>query len=154
MPADLQLKVFSVLSDVFWELCKCIHPSAMCHLHSLCPFSLQTSTSMNCFLCSPCHFGKVSIPQLSILLVQPVHLWEFSMEITIDMYEFLSLIPVSVSSVIAFYTCTSTRKGITDQGERRLMVTQCFVRAGGKAFGRTGYPEMRFQSLWLRELLP
>lgn len=89
IPADLQLKVFSVLSDVFWEFCKCIHPSAMCHLHSLCLFSLRISTSLNCFLCSPWHFCKVSSPQLSILLVQPVHLWKFPMEMTINMYQFL-----------------------------------------------------------------
>lgn len=150
-----------------------IYPSAMCHTQSLCPFSLQDSTRTNCSLCSSCHFCKVSIPQLFMLLVQPIHLWEFPMEMTVNTDQLLHL--SAVSSVIAFCACVSSSMGMFDQGKRRLMVTSNVKRQQGKILPvkgsrtlqantlqelqnpfrqRIGYPKMRLQSLCLEELLP
>lgn len=67
-----------------------------------------------------------------MLLVQPVDLWEFPMEKAVNTSQLLYLSPVS--SVIAFCACMSTSKGITDQGERGLMVTSYFEKAAGEAF--------------------
>lgn len=67
-----------------------------------------------------------------MLLVQPIHLWEFPMEVAVNTDQLLCL--SAVSSVIAFCACMSASKGMTDQGKRRLMVTSYFEKAAGGDF--------------------
>lgn len=64
------------------------------------------------------------------------------MEMTINMDQLLSLIPVFVSSVTDFCTRMSTKMEVTEEGQKRLTITHCFVKAAEKAF--TGYSFKEF----------
>lgn len=153
----------------------CIHSAAMCILHSLCPFSLQSRTRMK-------------FPLLPLPLLQSPHPSAFrtvgwaSPPLGISYgndYEYVSITFLDSSFSLLCHCLLylhvnqegHNRSGREEtnghlmlcKGSREsfcpLRLQELYWHAGCKSLetfgeGRIGWPGTRFQSLWLRELLP